>query len=167
MTERNDLTRRRVLAVISAGPAAALAGCGGGPEPMHPQGAAGAAPSAPAPNPAANASTGAGTRVANLRDLPPGALVALREPHVVLGRDDQGVYAMSILCTHQSCKVNVKSSGDSLECKCHRSFFDRDGNPTGGPAKRPLPRYEVRVDAAGEIVVDKDKPVDATFRAKA
>lgn len=162
MTERNDLSRRRVLAVATAGSAAALAGCGGGgPAPSHPEGSGGAPPSPTAgPEPA-------GKPIANLRDLAPGALVALAEPHVVLGRDDKGVYAMSILCTHQSCKVNVKSSGDSLECKCHRSFFDRDGNPTGGPAKRPLPRYDVRVEPSGDIFVDKDKGVDAAFRAKA
>ncbi|HEU4535720.1 MAG TPA: Rieske (2Fe-2S) protein [Polyangiaceae bacterium] len=167
MTARNDLTRRRVLAVISAGSTAAVPGCGGTPTPSHPEGAAGAGP---APTPATTApppAAGPGTRVANLRELAPGALVALRDAHVVLGRDDRGVYAMSILCTHQSCRVNVKASGDSLECKCHKSYFDRDGVPTGGPAKRPLPRYEVRVDPAGEITVDKDKNVDAAFRAKA
>jgi Rieske Fe-S protein len=160
MTERTDLSRRHVLAVVSAGPASLLVGCGGGPAPSHPEGGAGAPPAPAAP-------TGGPPPVANLRDLAPGALVALPEPHVVLGRDDQGVYAMSILCTHQSCKVSVKSSGDSLECKCHRSFFDRNGVPTGGPAKRPLPRYEVRVEPSGDIFVDKDKGVDAAFRAKA
>ncbi|HEU4410205.1 MAG TPA: Rieske (2Fe-2S) protein [Polyangiaceae bacterium] len=161
MTERNDLSRRRVLAVVSAGSAATLTGCGGGsagPAPSHPEGGAGAPP-APGP-PAA-------TPVANLRDLAPGALVVLPEPHVVLGRDDKGVYAMSTLCTHQSCNVTLKSSGDGLVCKCHRSFFDRDGNPTGGPAKRPLPRYEARVGPSGDIFVDKDKSADAAFRAKA
>ncbi len=162
MTARNELTRRRVLALISAGPAAGVAGCGG-PAPAHPEGGAGAPPTAPAPAP--TLAPGAG--VANLRDLAPGDLVALPGPHVVLGRDAGGVYAMSILCTHQSCKVNVKASGDGLECKCHRSYFDRDGNPTGGPAKRPLPRYEVRVGAGGDIFVDKEKGVDAAFRAGA
>jgi Rieske Fe-S protein len=149
-----------------------MPGCGGSSPPAHPEGSAGAASTPTAPAASASAapagtSPGAGTRVANLRDLPPGALVALRDDRVVLGRDDQGVYAMSILCTHQSCRVNVKAPGGSLECKCHQSLFDRDGNPTGGPAKRPLPRYDVRIDAAGEITVDHDKSVDAAFRAKA
>ena len=61
--------------------------------------------------------------------IPPGRSVALF-------RDADGVYAVSLVCTHLGCIV--KSSGDGFECPCHGSQFTGDGTVRKGPAPRAL-----------------------------
>jgi cytochrome b6-f complex iron-sulfur subunit len=60
---------------------------------------------------------------------------------VVMFKDEEGVYAVSAICTHLGCVV--KTSGDKLECPCHGSQFARDGEVAKGPAPRALPWYKV------------------------
>lgn len=68
-----------------------------------------------------------------------GALV-YREARVALVRSGEEIYALSLVCTHLGCTVNV---GDQqLSCPCHGSLFDRRGNVLKGPADRPLRRLK-------------------------
>ena len=68
-----------------------------------------------------------------------GALV-YREERVALVRSGEEIYALSLVCTHLGCTVNV---GDQqLSCPCHGSLFDRRGNVLKGPADRPLRRLK-------------------------
>lgn len=60
--------------------------------------------------------------------------------------------AVSPICTHQGCTVDI--AGPRLECPCHGSMYDREGNVLRGPAERALRRYPARVNGAGEILVD-------------
>ena len=53
-------------------------------------------------------------------------------------------------CTHRGCQP--EPVGDRLECPCHGSQFSFEGAVLGGPAERPLTRYEV-TEMDGEIVV--------------
>ena len=75
-------------------------------------------------------------------------------------RHEGKVYAPSSVCTHRGCILNVvkgngsDQDGPDIYCKCHRSHFDMDGVPTAGPAKRPLPRYAVSIDAEKHLIVD-------------
>lgn len=59
--------------------------------------------------------------------------------------------AMQLVCTHQGCPVTI-STNTRLDCPCHFSQFDGDGNVTRGPANRPLPRYPTSYDAASDIL---------------
>jgi Rieske Fe-S protein len=59
--------------------------------------------------------------------------------------------AMSLFCTHQGCRVTI-STNTQLDCPCHFSQFDGNGNVTRGPADRPLPRYTTAYDAATDIL---------------
>lgn len=80
-----------------------------------------------------------------------GALV-YRESRVAVMREGDEVYALSLVCTHLGCTVNVTAAG--ISCPCHGSRFDRRGAVLKGPADRPLARY--RVEARGdhyEVVV--------------
>jgi cytochrome b6-f complex iron-sulfur subunit len=80
---------------------------------------------------------------------PPGHAVAMF-------RDDDGVYAISKICTHLGCVV--RNAGKDFECPCHGSRFATDGTVTKGPAPRPLPWY--RVTRVGkDYVVDEDETV--------
>lgn len=59
--------------------------------------------------------------------------------------------AMSLFCTHQGCRVTI-TSNSQLDCPCHFSRFDGNGNVTRGPADRPLPRYPTSYDVATDIL---------------
>lgn len=76
-------------------------------------------------------------------EVPPQGGLVYREERVALLRDDKGIYALSLVCTHLGCTVGVTAAG--LSCPCHGSLFDRRGNVLKGPADRPLRRLEVVV----------------------
>jgi Rieske Fe-S protein len=70
-----------------------------------------------------------------------GALVYKRARVVVI-RSEQEIYALSLVCPHLGCTVNV--TAEQLVCPCHGSAFDREGNVLKGPSPKPLQRLEVR-----------------------
>ncbi len=82
-----------------------------------------------------------------LSDVPTGGGVVLSKQDVVVTRDDSGtVHAFSATCTHQGCQVTDVKNGQII-CPCHGSRFDaRTGEPTAGPASRPLPVVAVTVE---------------------
>jgi Rieske Fe-S protein len=83
--------------------------------------------------------------------VPPGRSVALF-------RDEQGVHAVSIVCTHLGCIVKPSATG--FDCPCHGSRFAPDGKVIKGPAPAPLPWRKVAVD--GDLcIVDEDATVPA------
>jgi cytochrome b6-f complex iron-sulfur subunit len=89
--------------------------------------------------------------------IPPGRAVALF-------RDDEGVYAISTVCTHLGCIV--KDTPDGFECPCHGSRFAADGSVRKGPAPRPLPWRKVS-GGGGAYVVDEETTVPAGTKVKA
>lgn len=97
------------------------------------------------------------TLAAGVPYTPPGRSVALF-------RDGEGVYAISIICTHLGCIV--KPSAEGFECPCHGSRFAGNGSVVKGPAPRPLSWVMVS-GSAGEYVVDEGEVVPAGTRAKA
>jgi Rieske Fe-S protein len=97
----------------------------------------------------------------DLRQFPelnePGGVVRLlpdgwTEPFYLLALERNGFAALSPICTHLECTVDV--SGDRLVCPCHGSTFDREGRVLQGPAERPLTRYASRLMADGVLVID-------------
>jgi Rieske Fe-S protein len=99
--------------------------------------------------------------VANLSSIPIGSLT-VAGGLFFLGRDEQGIYAMSMQCTHKGCVVAL--NGPQLFCSCHESRFDGNGAVLNGPATTPLPHYAVFVDAAGNISVDRFTVVSGDTR---
>ena len=73
-------------------------------------------------------------------------------------RDSEGLYAVSLVCTHLGCIV--KSVPDGFECPCHGSRFKLDGSVTKGPAPQSLPWVEVTLEG-GKYVVDEQVTVPA------
>jgi nitrite reductase/ring-hydroxylating ferredoxin subunit len=103
----------------------------------------------------------------NISALPEGTLRAVSGSPVAIGRDAGGVYAMTTVCTHESCDMAVDGTvaATGLTCTCHGSKFDPNGGVTTGPATKPLDHYEVVIDeASGEITIHGDKTVSATAR---
>ncbi len=78
--------------------------------------------------------------------VPPGRSVALF-------RDRDGVYAISLICTHLGCVV--KTTPDGFECPCHGSRFGPDGAVVKGPAPTALAWRKVSPAGGGVYVVDE------------
>jgi nitrite reductase/ring-hydroxylating ferredoxin subunit len=101
----------------------------------------------------------------NVADLKPGSLHVL-STDVAVGRDAQGVYAMTTVCTHEGCSLedSAQTIAAGLRCPCHGSAFDGNGKVTNGPARADLQHYQVTIGADGTITVDTNKPVSADVR---
>jgi Rieske Fe-S protein len=69
----------------------------------------------------------------------------------VLAGQPNGYAALSPICTHRGCTVDVH--GSRLVCPCHGSTYDREGNVLRGPAQRALARYPVTREA-DSLVID-------------
>lgn len=88
--------------------------------------------------------------------LPGGAVKLLPagsvEPVYVLRLDDGEFAALSPICTHLGCTVEIQ--GPRLVCPCHGSTYDRSGQVLVGPAARPLKHYPVEQHSDGIIIVE-------------
>jgi len=96
-------------------------------------------------------------RAARPDELTPGTVKILQEQQVRLIATEEGVAALSLICTHLGCIIKESETGFS--CPCHGSKFDHDGKVIGGPAPRPLRWLAVSQAADGMLVVDKGREV--------
>jgi Rieske Fe-S protein len=98
--------------------------------------------------------------------LPVGTLRPLPSAPACIGRDAQGVYAMTLTCTHAGCDIgqNGTVSSRGLFCGCHGSQFDANGAVVSGPATQPLDHFAVSIDSAGNLTVHGGRVVGAGER---
>jgi Rieske Fe-S protein len=68
----------------------------------------------------------------------------------VLALDNGQFAALSPICTHQGCTVDI--GGSHLICPCHGSTYDRDGTVVRGPAPESLRRFPVERTEDGLII---------------
>jgi menaquinol-cytochrome c reductase iron-sulfur subunit len=64
----------------------------------------------------------------------------------VVRQPDNSVVAFGPQCTHLGCAYHWDEGKHEFLCPCHNSLFAMDGKVIGGPAPRPLDRYDVRVE---------------------
>lgn len=83
-----------------------------------------------------------------LKLLPSGST----EQVYVLALDDGDLIALSPICTHLGCTVDVQ--GSVLLCPCHGSMYDRSGQVLRGPAARALRQYDVVRSNDGTVTID-------------
>jgi cytochrome b6-f complex iron-sulfur subunit len=83
-------------------------------------------------------------------DVPQRGALVFRQARVAVIRRQEEIYALSLVCTHLGCTVNV--TPQNLICPCHGSVFDREGAVLKGPSNRPLERLEVQ-DQGETLVV--------------
>lgn len=76
---------------------------------------------------------------------------AAPDPVYVLSTGTGEYRAVSPICTHRGCTVDVQ--GARLVCPCHGSTYDREGTVLRGPAERSLTRYPVARDG-DTLVID-------------
>lgn len=72
-------------------------------------------------------------------------------------RQNDGIYALSTVCTHLGCTPSWLDNEQKFKCPCHGSGFYKNGINFEGPAPRPLERYRISLADDGQIVVDKSK----------
>jgi Rieske Fe-S protein len=82
-----------------------------------------------------------------LRLLPDGWIDAI----YVLRLDDGSFAALSPVCTHLGCTVEL--SGARLVCPCHGSTYERSGRVVQGPAQRDLRRFGTTRTRDGLLVI--------------
>lgn len=98
-------------------------------------------------------------RAGKPEELTPGTVKILPKHNVRIVVTDQGITAMSMICTHLGCIVGESEEG--FACPCHGSKFDARGNVVGGPAPRGLVWLAISQAADGSVIVDKDVEVSA------
>ncbi len=91
-------------------------------------------------------------RVALPETLPLGEAYVPAGRSVAIFKDEEGIFAVSTICTHLGCVV--KPNAEGFECPCHGSRFHANGEVAKGPAPRPLPWLKVSV-SGGAIQVDE------------
>jgi cytochrome b6-f complex iron-sulfur subunit len=124
-----------------------------------------------------------------------GSTTVLTDKRVVINRDPNGFYAISLICTHLGCTPRFFSDVTSdlvtqgisgirdpdtrqvankanpilpgFKCPCHGSRYFRDAINFFGPAPRPMDRVSVELGRDGRLLIDRSVVVDRNFRLKA
>jgi Rieske Fe-S protein len=72
-------------------------------------------------------------------------------PVYVLTLGKEQYAALSPICTHLGCTVEIQ--GSRIVCPCHGSTYDREGRVLQGPAERALTRYPASIEE-GVLVIN-------------
>jgi cytochrome b6-f complex iron-sulfur subunit len=81
----------------------------------------------------------------------PDSKTTLPEVPAVLINNNGKFTALSLVCTHLGCTVEVQTDG--FACPCHGSRFNSDGYPVKGPAASPLKTLRVEQTADGKLIL--------------
>ena len=146
----DSVPRREFLSQATlAAAAAVLAACSGGSDAF--------APTGPNTDPGPGSSGGSLTvTVASFSALASvGGIAAVGtiagRPVAVVRTGSSSYTALSRICTHQGCTIDIASGGFS--CPCHGSQYNSAGVATRGPAEAALQRFNVAVSADGATLV--------------
>ena len=104
-------------------------------------------------------------KIGRPEDIPVGQVVVLPREKIYVVHLNEGFAAITAVCTHLGCMTRFESEEKRFFCPCHGSRYDLEGNVTGGPAPKKLPRFQVTVDK-GVLMVDASKVVDPDFVLK-
>ena len=107
----------------------------------------------------------------NITELSEDSLQTVPGWPLAIGRDQDGLWALTLSCTHLGCNIGDTSIDSSLvdydqglHCGCHGSRYSIDGDLLEPPATRDLRNYPVSVDEAGEVWIDTDGEVEIGTR---
>jgi cytochrome b6-f complex iron-sulfur subunit len=96
-------------------------------------------------------------KIGKPESFPQGVVKKLEDKRVYIFSDNDGLHAISSVCTHLGCLVAITEAG--FQCPCHGSVFTRDGKVIAGPAPRNLPWWEISQGVDGTLIVDAAKEV--------
>ncbi|HEY8739630.1 MAG TPA: Rieske (2Fe-2S) protein [Candidatus Dormibacteraeota bacterium] len=97
-------------------------------------------------------------------DFPVGSTTIFSDKRVAINRDPDGIYAISMVCTHLGCTIRWFRNDVMFRCPCHGSRYLRDGVRFYGPAPRPLDNFQISLAPDGTLVVDRGKIVPRNTR---
>lgn len=88
-----------------------------------------------------------GQELAKTSEIPLGGGKIFADQKVVVTQPKKDEFkAFSAVCTHLGCTVGTISNG-IIECPCHHSKYRiADGSVAGGPAPKPLPAEQIKVE---------------------
>ena len=140
---RRDFLSQATLAAVSA----VLAACSG-------DGSGATGPTAD-PNPEPGPGTSGSSLTIAVASFPAlasvGGIAAVGSlsvrPIAVIRTGQSSYTALSRICTHAGCDINVSGSGFS--CPCHGSVFNSQGKAIQGPAQAALQRFNVAISTDG------------------
>jgi cytochrome b6-f complex iron-sulfur subunit len=96
-------------------------------------------------------------KIGKPENFPVGMVKKLDDKGVFIFSSDDGLHAISCVCTHLGCIVAVTETG--FQCPCHGSKYDENGKVIGGPAPRNLAWLEISRGVDGSLMVDTAKAV--------
>lgn len=76
--------------------------------------------------------------------------------------DDKTATALSARCTHHGCKVAYDGPSKTYSCPCHGAQFSAAGDVIKGPARRPLPTLQAKIDGGFVYVQSLTAPHPAS-----
>ena len=95
-------------------------------------------------------------KVASVKDLQAGGMIGVEVggKEVVVVNSEGKYYTIGNRCTHTGCMLaDGTLKGANVTCPCHGSTFDvRTGNVVKGPAKKPEPVYETKIEGEQILV---------------
>ena len=102
------------------------------------------------------ASRGRGVfKVGKREDYPPGTVRHLIFDDAFIVSDEEGIYALSSVCTHHGGPLFKTDQNDAFVCRRHHSRFDLTGRPLRGPATQNLPWLKLTVDRKGDLYLHR------------
>lgn len=97
--------------------------------------------------------------------FPKGSATPLGHLNLWVHRDEEGLYAISSVCTHLGCIAAREENGE-FRCPCHGSVFTAEGKVVAGPAPKGLNWLALNVAPDGQVEVDTMRFVPAGTRLK-
>jgi len=97
--------------------------------------------------------------IGTMEDFPAPSVKPFPKEQFIVFRDEGGIYAVSSRCTHMGCTVAFKNKEGIFACPCHGAKYSKEGAVLSGPAKMALAWFLIEKDSAGNLYVDKSKPV--------
>lgn len=89
-------------------------------------------------------------KVASIKDLQPGSMIGVDAggKDILVANFEGKYYAIGNRCTHMSCMLADGTLKEAnVTCPCHGSIFDiKTGNIVKGPAKKPEPAYQTKIE---------------------
>lgn len=97
-------------------------------------------------------------RIGGPSDYPEG-VEFVADKRIFVVRHANYIKVVSAVCTHIGCTVRWVSEHNRWECPCHGSIFNNEGIRIAGPARNPLPWYNVSLAADGRLFVNERRIV--------
>jgi Rieske Fe-S protein len=115
-----------------------------------------------------------GTKIGMPSDYAADGLHMLPGQAFLIGRDANGLYALTSVCSHANCDLNsmgaILTAGGQdvgILCNCHGSKFDNNGFVVQGPAIAPLDHVALALGCDGFLYVDDNTVVSFFARLPA